>query len=177
MSGLRSPVARILLLAALVIMIFYMPAREFLKVTFIMGIPAIILLGLMSKRVSWSPTWIISFVLLLGVAGAYVYLLTELPERIETRRIISEGGALVAEGKYDRAIAEYRKLEELGKVEAMQERIHTAQQEKAAAQKLDQARDLLRRGERQEAARVLDSIPGNTRAGRSAEKLRSSLQQ
>ncbi len=176
MNGLRSPVVRLLILVALIVMIFSMPAREFLKVTFIMGIPAIILLGLMSKRPRWSPGWIISCVLLLGVVGAYAYLLTGLPDRIETRRIISEGGALVAEGKYDQAIAEYRKLEKLGKEEAMQERINTARQEKLAAEKLNQAQDLLRRGERDEAIKVLDGIPGNTRAGRQAEKLRPSWQ-
>lgn len=97
--------------------------------------------------------------------------LTELPERIEIRRIVSEGGALVAEGRYDEAINEYRKLGELGRQDKMQEKIAQAEEEKQAALNLERGKQLLSQGNKEAALQVLESIPEHTRAGHEAVKL------
>lgn len=171
MRSLNSPFFRVGILAAVILMIFSMPAREFLKLTFIFGIPFIIFLNFMVKKPRYSMVWIISVIGLLVITGGYVYMLTDLPERIETRRIIGEGAALVAEGKYDEAIAGYQNLKELGRVEQMQKKITEAEQEKHAAEIMGEARQLLRDGEEEAALQKLDSIPDGTRVSREASRM------
>jgi len=98
-----------------------------------------------------------------------------LPERIEIRRIISEGGALVAEGRYDEAIKEYKQLENLGRIEKMNDKIVKVEKEKKASDLLDQAKKLIEEGDVKQAREVLDSIPANTRASREAARLKKSI--
>ena len=167
--------SRILLIAAVIAMLYFMPTREFLKTTFMLGMPFIVALAIMRKRPRYSFLWIVALLALLGIAGGYVYLLTQLPERIETRRIISEGGSLVAEGKFDKAIDEYKKLEKLGKPEKMKEKIAIAEQEKRAAAMLQEAQDLIAAGEKEKAKKLLESIPDNTRAAVQAKRLQKKL--
>lgn len=165
------PLFRLIAFAAAAAALLYMPTREFLKITFMMGIPFILLLGFNRRQQRWGIKWCLSALLLLAVTGAYGYLLTELPERIEVRRIVSEGGALVAEGHYDQAINEYRRLGDLGREDQMQEKIAQAEEEKQAALSLQKAKQLLEQGERGEALQVLESIPRDTRAGQEAARL------
>ncbi|HQA07361.1 MAG TPA: tetratricopeptide repeat protein [Syntrophomonadaceae bacterium] len=167
----HNPFFRLIALAAAAGALLYMPTREFLKLTFMMGIPFILLLGFNRRQQRWGVKWCLSALLLLAVTGAYGYFLTELPERIEVRRIISEGGALVAEGHYDQAINEYRKLADLGREKKMQEKIAQAEDEKHAALSLQRGKQLLSQGNKEEALQVLESIPGDTRAGKEAIKL------
>lgn len=171
MNTWKGPYIRVLLVAVAIAMLAWMPTREFLKLTFIVGIPFIFVLGFMSKKERYSIPWIISLVLLLAILSGYGYLLTDLPERIETRRIITQGGTMVAEGKYDQAISEYRKLGELGRSEKMKEKIEVAQREKAADASLGEARQLIKAGKPEQAKKILETIPANTRAGRQAQKL------
>ncbi|MDD3269997.1 MAG: hypothetical protein PHX14_11805 [Syntrophomonadaceae bacterium] len=172
-----STIFKIIGLLVLIGAVFFMPVREFLKVTFILGIPFIFLLGFILKKKKYSPVWIGSFILLLGIGALYINMLTQLPERIENRRIVSEGGILVAEGKYDEAISEYRKLEALGRQEDMKERIAWAENEKLGAARLQEARDLIKENKTAEAKKLLDSIPENTRAYQEAKKLRKTFEQ
>lgn len=148
---------------------------EFLKATFFVGIPVVFILGFMVKKPRFSPAWIISAVLLLGLAGFYVTLLMDLPQRVEVRQIVSEGGALVAEGKYDQAIEEYKKLGNLGKVDDMTTRIAGVEKEKKASDDLAQARHLLGEGKVQEARTILKGIPEGTRAAVEADRLKTQL--
>ncbi len=148
---------------------------EFLKVTFFMGIPFIFILGYMKKKTVYSLPWIVSGLLILAVLGLYVNLLIDLPQRIEVRRIVSEGGALVAEGNYDAAIEEYVKLEKLGKEKDMQKYMSAALKEKQAAQDLWLAQQFYAEGKNEEALLLLRSIPSDTRASRDAERLRKEL--
>jgi hypothetical protein len=107
----QHPLFRVLAFIIIIVTaLLYMPTREFLKITFMLGIPFIFLLGINLRQQRRGVIWFLSTGLLLVVVGAYGYLLIDLPERIEVRRIISTGGALVAEGSYDEAIMEYRKL-------------------------------------------------------------------
>jgi len=171
MNTWKGPYLRAGLVVLAIMMLFWMPTREFLKLTFMIGIPFIFILGFMLKKERYSLPWIISMVLLVGIVGGYGYLLTDLPERIETRRIISQGAALMAEGKYDQAINEYRKLEALGRGEKMNEEIEAARKEKTAKEALTEAKRLIKAGKPEQAKRILESIPGDTRAGGEAEDL------
>jgi hypothetical protein len=116
-----------------------------------------------------------SGVLVLGVIASYGFLLVHLPERIETRVIISEGGALVAEGHYDQAIERYKGLEKLGQKQKMQAKIDIAQQEKRAAQQLELAQQKFAAGDQKTAREIIKNIPPGTRAAVKARALRSKL--
>ncbi len=174
---MKSPFFRVGIVVAIILMIFSLPAREFLKITFIFGIFFIIFLNFFVKRPKFSLLWIISVVALVGVVGGYIYMLTDLPGRIETSRIIREGALLVAEGKYDQAIDRYRQLEKLDRTEKMHKKIAEAKREEAASNSLAEAKKLLQEGNRAEAIKKLNSIPDDTRAAREARDLLKGLKE
>jgi len=153
-----------------------MPTREFLKTTFIIGIPFIFLLGYLVRKPRYTWTWNLCALGMLAVLGLYGYNLVHLPERIQVHEIISSGAALVAEGQYDEAIAKYEQLDELGKTERMKEKIAEAQTEKDAHLQLERARQLIDGGNNEEALQVIESIPPNTRVAREARMLRKSIE-
>ena len=98
-------------------------------------------------------------------------MLTDLPERIETNLIISEGATLVAEGKYEEAISRYQELEKLDRSEKMHKKIAEARREEAASNSLAEAKKLLQEGNQAAAIKRLNSIPDNTRAAREAKRI------
>lgn len=149
---------------------------EFLKATFFVGIVFILVLGFWMRKPRFSAHWIVSSLVLVGLLVLYGRLLINLPVKAQTRQIVSEGGALIAEGKYDAAIDEYRKLEALGKTEDMESYLQKAYREKEAAAYLEQAQQMAAAGRNQEALELLAKIPGNTRAAGDADALRKSLQ-
>lgn len=149
---------------------------EFLKATFFVGIVFILVLGFWRRKPRFSAAWIVSSLVLVGLLVLYGSLLLHLPVKAQTRHIVSEGGALLAEGKYDEAIEEYRKLESLGEADDMQSYLQNAYREKEAAVNLEQARELAAAGKAGEALELLARIPGNTRAAGEAEALKKSLQ-
>jgi len=171
MDTWKGPYIRVGLVVLVVALLAWMPTREFLKLTFMVGIPFIFILGFMIKKEIYSVPWMISLVLLIGIVVGYGYLLTDLPERIEARRIISQGSALMAEGKYDQAIKEYRRLEALDRSGKMKEKIAAAQKEKEASQALNQGKALIKAGKPEQARKILEAIPKDTRAGGEAEDL------
>lgn len=175
--GLKSPFVRLGIAAAVILMIFSVPAREFLKLTFMFGIPFILFLSFVVKKRKYSPVWLISVLGLLMVTGGYFYMLGDLPERIETNKIISAGAALVAEGKYDQAITRYRQLEKLDRSQKMHKKIAEANREKEAAILLAEARALLQKGSQAEAIKKIESIPENTRAAREARSILKDLKE
>ena len=175
MSKERNPYIRVPLAIAFIAMLFFMPTREFLKATFLLGIPFIFILGFMVKRPRYSWSWNLAALLLLAVVAVYGYTLIHLPERIQVHRIVSNGAGLVAEGHFDEAIAEYEKLNDLGESERMQKEIAEAQKEKDARQQLVQAQELINSGNQEEALRILEAIPAETRAGLEAARIRQDL--
>lgn len=167
----RSPFIRLLIVFIMVLIVVYMPAREFFKITFMVGIPFIFILGFMVKKSKYSVPWILSLLGLILILGGYGYLLTGLPDRIEVRSIISGGAALVAEGKYDAAIKEYKQLENLGRKDKMEKAIVKAENEKKGSELLNQAGNLIKAGKVEQARKVISTIPADTRAAREAKKL------
>lgn len=149
---------------------------EFLKATLFVGIVFILVLGFWRRKPRFSAAWIVSSLVLVGLLVLYGSLLINLPVKAQTRHIVSEGGALLAEGKYDEAIEQYRKLEALGQKEDMQSYLQNAYREKEAAANLEQARQLSAAGKTGEALELLGRIPDNTRAAKEADALKRSLQ-
>lgn len=175
MKFLKSPWIRLMLLIVLVASLFYLPTREFLKVTGMLGIPAVFLAGFMHKQKKHSVKWGMAALCLVALGGVYVYSLVNLPERIEVRRIIAAGSVLIQQGQYDRAIAEYSKLDKLGKAEKMQTKIEDVEREKKAQRDLELAKQMVKSGDYEEARKLIEAIPRKTRAGGEAARLLKSI--
>lgn len=175
MPAAKSPLIRITLVLVCVVLLCFPATREFLKITFFMGIPFLLFYSFMGKQRRYSILWVLSGILVIGVLAAYGYFLINLPERIAVREIISEGGSLVAEEKYDAAIKEYQQLQKYGQTEKMEEKIATARLEKQAAQQLKLAQEKMAAGDKEAAREIVKKIPANTRAAVKARKLRSEL--
>ena len=176
MSNRKNLYIRILLLIALVAMLFFMPTREFLKVTFMLGVPFVFLLIWMSRQPRLSITWSLCGLGLLVVVGFYGYTLIHLPERIQVREIVSSGAFLVAQGEFDEAIAKYEQLEDLGEPQRMKKSIAFAEKEKNAHGQLERARQLIDSGKREEAVKILETIPADTRAYQQSRSLLKSIE-
>ncbi len=176
MSNNRNPYIRIPLVIAAAVMLYFMPTREFLKLTLLLGAPGVLVLGFMLKRPRYSWAWNVWAAVLLGLIGVYGYYLVHLPERIQVHEITTSGAVLVASGQYDEAIAQYRQLESLGKPEAMEEKINEAQTEKAAQLQLEKARQAIEAGNQEEARRIIRELPPNTRAAQEAKQLLKSME-
>lgn len=175
MAKQRNPYIRVPLLIVVLIMLYYMPTREFLKVTFMLAVPFMILLGLMVRRPRYSWAWNLCAVGLVLVIGVYAYQLVHLPQRIQANIIIRNGAVLVTEGRYDEAIAAYQELGELGRNGTMQKKIAVAESEKTAHQQLEYARELINNGDIAEARQVLEGIESHTAAGQEARDLKQQL--
>ncbi len=176
MSNNVKPYLRLLLIIVIGIMLYFVPTREFLKLTFMLGMPFVLLMGLMVKRPRYSLVWNAGALGLLGVLVLYGYYLIHLPERVQVREIISSGATLVAEGHYDAAIEKYAGLEKLGKAAQMEEKIQEAQLEKEAYLQLETARQLIEAGNKDEAKRIIEALPANTRAYHESRDLWKSLE-
>lgn len=171
----KAPYARMFIFPVVVVMLFFASTREFLKITFFLGIPFLLFYVLMSRQIRYSLRWFTCGILVLGVIGLYGYMLVQLPQRVEVREIIREGGSLVAAGKYDQAIEAYQRLEELGQAEKMEEKINLARQEQQAAWQLEEARQKLTQGDQAAARQIIENIEPGTRAAVEARDLREQL--
>ncbi len=177
MENTKAPFIRLGIVVIAIGLLLYLPTREFLKMTFMLGIPFVLFLALMKRNKKYSVLWFLSIVLLIMVTGLYLYSLTTLPERIETRRIVMKGEGLVADGKYDEAIASYRQLAKVGETDKMNEKIARVEAERKAEEMVEEAKQLIA-AEKDEAARkVLQQVPADTRAARQAVKLLRELDQ
>jgi hypothetical protein len=175
-SLFNKPIIRITIVLVGIAMLIYLPTREFLKITCMTGVPVVFLILYLGKQIRYSFTWVSAMILLLAFLGGYGYLLVNLPERVEVRRITVEGRDLVEAGKYDAAIAEYRKLEKLGKTDEMNDKIQEVEREKSAHRDVELAKQLVKVKDYQEARKLLENIPTKTPvAYRDAGKLLKSI--
>ncbi len=152
-------------------MLLYMPTREFLKLTFMLGIPFIFALAFMKKVRKFSPIWFILLLMLIGVFTGYVYRLVDLPEQIAVHRIVIDGSSLMAAEKYDEAVAVYRQLEAYD-ADEMKERIEKAEREKEAMEQLNKAKKFKEAGQISEAIKALNEVPEGTRYSSEASSLK-----
>ncbi len=171
MENTKAPFIRLGIVVIAIGLLLYLPTREFLKMTFMLGIPFVLFLVLMKRNKKYSVLWFLSIVLLLMVTGLYLYSLTTLPERIETRRIVMKGEGLLADGKYDEAIANYRQLGKIGETDKMNEKIARVEAERKAEEMVEEAKQLMAAGKDKAAREVLQQVPADTRAAQQAVKL------
>lgn len=176
MSNNRNPYIRVPLVILAGVMLYFLPTREFLKLTFILGVPFTFLMGFMLKKPRYSWGWNVCAAGLLVLLGIYGYFLIHLPERIQVREIVTSGAALVANGQYDEAIARYEKLESLGKPEEMKQKITEAQTEKEAHLQLERARQEIDSGNYEEARKIIGELPPKSRAAQEAKPLLKSIE-
>ena len=172
-----APFIRLGAFIALVAMLLYLPTREFLKTTFMLGIPFVFILSYMRKTRKYSLPWIIAIVLAAVTVGGYIYMLTGLPQRIATHQIVIEGTALLTDGKYDAAAHKFSELEQYGDVDTMDEKLALVEKEKDAARLLEQAKALVKSGEKDKALVLLEAVPANTRAHQEAARLTKKLEE
>lgn len=171
MENTKAPFIRLGIVVIAIGLLLYLPTREFLKMTFMLGIPFVLFLVLMKRNKKYSVLWFLSIVLLLMVTGLYLYSLTTLPERIETRRIVMKGEGLLADGKYDEAIANYRQLGKIGETDKMNEKIARVEAERKAEEMVEEAKQLMAAGKDKAAREVLQQVSADTRAAQQAVKL------
>lgn len=177
MSDPRGPLIRVGSVIIIAALLLYLPTREFLKMTFMLGIPFVLFLVLMKKNYKHSPLWILSIIGLVLTVGFYFYSLTTLPDRIETRRIIMDGERLLADEKYDEAIANYRRLEHTGELDKMNDRIARAEAEKEGKRLIREANEWIAAGDHVKAREILEEVPAETWASQEAAKLLRTIDQ
>lgn len=175
MNNNRNPYIRVPIAIAVVAMLFFTATREFLKLTFMLGIPFVFVMAFMVRQRQKSLAWSLSALVLVALIGVYGYFLIHLPQRIEIRQITTNGASLVAEGKYDEAIELYEGLGPLGKPDKMSALIAEAQTEKEAHQQLEKARQLAAEGNKAGAMEILNALPPATRAFQEAKDLKKQL--
>ncbi len=177
MNPKLAPFIRVGGFIALVAMLLYLPTREFLKTTFMLGIPFIFILAFMRKQSRYSLPWIIAIVLAAVTVGGYIYMLTGLPERIATHQIVIDGTVLLSEGKYYDAAEKFGELEQYGDLNTMEKKLALVEKEKDAVRLLEQAKVMINAGEKDEALVLLESVPSDTRAHKEAASLIKTLKE
>ncbi len=175
MNSNSAPFIRVGLFIALVAMLLYLPTREFLKTTFMLGIPLVFILAFMKKTRKYSLPWMIALLLTVVTVGGYIYLLTDLPHRIATHQIVIDGTALLTDGEYAVAAQKFSELEQYGDVLTMNKKLAWVEKEKDAATLLEQAKVLIQRGEKDKALSLLESVSSDTRVYKEAARLIKTL--
>lgn len=165
------PWLRLLGVIAVIAMLLFVPTREFLKLTFMLGIPMVLCMVLMRRQPRRNFLWAAGLLALLAVFGFYVYNLTDLPQRIAVRYVVMEGASLQANGHYDEAIAVYEELYDLGKGERAEREIAQCETEKGAQLDLERAGALLAAGEVEAARAIIEKLPPDTRSQIEGQRL------
>lgn len=165
------PWLRLLVVFALFAMLFFVPTREFLKLTFMLGIPLLLGLVLMRRQPRRNILWAVGLALSLAVFGFYLYSLTDLPQRVAVRYVVMEGASLKADGRYDEAIAVYNELYDLDRASKADREIAHCEAEKAAQQGLERVSALLEAGDAEAARAVIQDLPEGTRAQVEAQRM------
>lgn len=177
MNPRLAPFVRVGALIIFIIMLTNLSTREFLKTTFIMGIPFIFALGFMKKSHRYSLRWVIGLIIVLAAVGGYIGMLTTLPQRIATHQIVIDGHVLMTDGKFDEATEKFSELERYGEIETRDDKIALVEKERAAAQKVKQAEELIGEGQMGQARELLETVPSDSRSYKDAARLLKTLRE
>lgn len=172
----KAPFIRAGLLLIIVAMLFYMPTREFFKITIVMAVPAVLVLVFMKNKIRFSALWFMGIILLVCISSGYIYMLKGLPQQIATQRIVIDGTTLLAEGKYAQAFNKFSELGDYSDIETMNEKLELVNKEKQSDNMLKEAEKLITAGELESAGILLESIPPGTKAHQKAVALLESLE-
>ena len=177
MNPRLAPFIRVGGLIVLVLMLFHLPTREFLKVTFMLGIPFVFALAFMKKSSKYSLGWFATLFLVLMVVGFYLYMLTGLPQRITLHEIEIDATVLLTEGKFDEAQEKFSEMEPYVSPETLNKKYTLVEKEKDAALKVEEAGELMEAGEKEKARQLLESVPYDSMAQREAARLLKTLRE
>ncbi|MGI6420784.1 MAG: hypothetical protein ACOX0N_00985 [Syntrophomonadaceae bacterium] len=177
MNPRLAPFLRVGGLAVLVLMLLYLPTREFLKVTFMLGIPLVFALAFMKKSSKYSLSWFFALLLALMALGGYLYMLSGLPQRIAVHQIEMDANILMTEGRFDEAREKFSQLEPYLSPENLNVKYSQVDKEKEAALKVEEARELMEAGKKDQARQLLESVPSDSMAQREAARLLKNLRE
>lgn len=177
MNPRLAPFIRVGVFIVLAAMLLHLPTREFLKTTFMLGIPFFFILAFMRKTRRYSLPWMIAIVLAVVTVGGYIYMLTGLPQRIAAHQIVIDGTGLLTDGEYDEAEQKFGELEQYGDINTMNKKLALLEKEKEAAHLLQQAKALIKAGEEGKALALLETVPSDTRSHQEAARLIKTLEE
>ncbi len=171
MNPRLAPLLRVGGLIVLILMLLHLPTREFLKVTFILGIPFVFALAFLKKSSKYSLRWFAALVLILLVVGGYLYMLNGLPERIALHQIEIDGAVLLTEGKFDEAWDKFSEMEPYVNDETLNKKLAQVEKEREAFLKVEKAQELMEAGEGEQAQEILESVPSDSMAKQEAARM------
>lgn len=145
----------------LIIALFiYDPTREFIKLTVLIGMPALVIWGYQKRFERLSLPWVICALILVGLAVGYGFMLQDLPNKIGWRGAQRQGDMYLAAGQYDKAISQYKVMAKYGKEAKAESRIMEAVEQKNFDKRYQEARQMAADRKYNEARRLLKGIPG-----------------
>ncbi len=157
-----SPVLVLCLLGMAVGLFLYTPTRFFIKFTVLFGLPFLLLLAWWRRLKRFSLPWILASVGMIALLTVYGLQMAEFPQKLRVKEITMQGDVLLAQGKYDEAIAKYGEMKNIDPEKA-DEKIEAVQQQKRYHEDYLRAEKLAKEGKDKEAQRILKSIPATAR--------------
>jgi len=171
-----SPVLFLLLLAVVIALCIYTPTRFFIKFTVLFGLPFLLLLAWWRRLKRFSPAWILASLGMIVLLTVYGLEMAEFPQKLRVKEITMQGDVLLAQGKYDEAVAKYKEMEKIDPEKA-REKMAVALQQKRYREDYLKAKKLVEQGKKEEAKRLLSSIPSTARVHSEARDLLRRLEE
>ncbi|MGI6487521.1 MAG: hypothetical protein GX964_05520 [Syntrophomonadaceae bacterium] len=165
----------LLAIGVIVALFNYTPARFFLKMTVLIGLPFILLFLWWRRQPRFGIAWIVGVLVMGLLLGAYGMMMYSFPEQLQVKEIKKEGDILLAQGQYDRALDKYREIEPLNQKEAAK-KMAEAREQKQFHETYLRARELAEQGEKEKARQVLKSIPRSAHVYSEAHKFLSQME-
>lgn len=171
-----SPVTIFCLVAVVIALCLYTPTRFFIKFTVLFGLPFLLLLAWWRRLKRFSPVWFLASLALVGLLVAYGLEMAEFPQKLKEKEITMQGDVLLAQGKYDEAIAKYEEMEKISPEKA-REKMAVAVQQKRYSEDYLKAKRLFEQGKKEEAKHLLSSIPSTARVHAQARDLMRQIEE
>lgn len=146
--------AAILGFAVLVALFYFPTTREVLKITVLLGMPALVIWSYWRRLKRNSLSWWALLVVMVGLAVLYGFLMQDLPGKVAVKQISEQGGVYLSQGEYHKAIDKYRELGKYGKENKMRDKINGVYEAEYS-----KASELADKGRYGEARRLLKEIP------------------
>ncbi len=161
----------------LIIALFiYDPTREFIKITALIGMPALVIWAYQKRFERLSVPWILCALVLVGLAVGYGFMLQDLPDKVGWRGAQRQGDVYLSAGQYDRAISQYKEMAKYGKEAKAEGKIREALEQKKFDKRYREAKQLAAENKYAEARRLLEGIPGTAVVYPQAHKLMKEIE-
>ena len=104
-------------------------------------------------------------------------MLSGLPQRIAVHQIEMDANILMTEGRFDEAREKFSQLEPYLSPENLNVKYSQVDKDKEAALKVEEARELMEAGKKDQARQLLESVPSDSMAQREAARLLKNLRE